>query len=93
MNVFFLVRSYNDPSESEPFSILELSNSKDWLRSMMQAYAKQFVDDHEQVISVDEDANNIKIAYEWLDDDQSHTVTFAIIGGRSELFFRDESDE
>lgn len=90
MNVYFLVRSFNDRSESEPFSILELSNSKDWLRSMMTAYVKQFVDDHEETIDVEESEDSVVIKYNWTDDEEEHSCTFAIIGGRSELFFHHE---
>ena len=89
MNVYFLVRNFADRSEPEPFSILELSNSKDWLRSMMTAYAKQFIDDHDE-IKVEEGQDSICIKYEWTEDAEEHSCTFAIIGGRSEIFFKND---
>lgn len=87
MNVYFLIRNTNDPSEEEKFAIMELGSNKDSLMALLDAYVKQFCDDHD-VITVEEISNGAEITYEWLDDEEPHKTSFVILGGHPDLFFR-----
>lgn len=92
MNVWFLTKKTDDPSEKEKFQILELGSNKDLLKGFMTAYTKQFCDDH-NIIRVDEIKDGTIITYERSEDDQSHKTQFTITGGHSELFFNNNYNE
>lgn len=89
MNVNFLVRITNDPSEEEKFSILELSSSKNHLKALQQAYVKQFCDDHDTIsINETEEFDKTEITYEWTEDEEPHIAAFLIVSGNTDVFFR-----
>lgn len=92
MNIWFLIKKTDDPSEEEKFQILELGSSKELLKAFMVAYAKQFCDDHD-IIRVDEIKHGVIITYEWPEDDQPHKTQFTIMGGHPDLFFKKSYEE